>query len=316
MLPRRKPSSITKLTDFYDQGLYSVMEIVLLDLPLQKGTCCWKSPGEPGTSFGEQDALDSVLYVNNAVFPNTDICDVLPGQERILCLIGMTWAFSSAVSFVDSLSIEAGAWFPGFPRLLPKVAEKSEQGVKSTEGHLLETADTGKSLKQLQVSDSTGAAGPPPAAGLNLCPPTVRSSSAHLSIKAKCKLPAERRGSEPFLGPLRGSPNPCLPDLRSSSKWKSAWLVTDSPRALQQGEDLGCMECPAPVRGKNKRDSDFCKNLGREACHHTLWVLWDEMLSRGEKPSSSVPSGELPKAALGGDKPGLPVRKSTHYFSS
>lgn len=64
-----------------------------------------------------------------------------------------------------------------------------------------------------QVSDSTGAAGSSPAARLNPCPPTVRSSSAHLSIKAKCKLPAERRGSEPFLGPLRGSPNLCLPDL-------------------------------------------------------------------------------------------------------
>lgn len=58
--------------------------------------------------------------------------------------------------------------------------------------------------------------GSPPAALLYPCPPTVRSSSAHLSIKAKCKLPAERRGSEPFHGPLRGSPSPCLPDLTCS----------------------------------------------------------------------------------------------------
>lgn len=65
-----------------------------------------------------------------------------------------------------------------------------------------------------QVSSSTGAARPPPP--LNPCPPTVRNSSAHLSIKAKCKLPAEHRGSEPFHGPLRGSPSPCLPDLTCS----------------------------------------------------------------------------------------------------
>lgn len=100
-----------------------------------------------------------------------------------------------------------------FPPLFPLLSPPS---------HVPDSPYSGKlrSLPSLplpkQVSDSTGAAGPPPAAGLNLCPPTVRSSSAHLSIKAKCKLPAERRGSEPFLGPLRGSPNPCLPDLRSS----------------------------------------------------------------------------------------------------
>lgn len=65
-----------------------------------------------------------------------------------------------------------------------------------------------------QMSSSTGAARPPPP--LNPCPPTVRNSSAHLSIKAKCKLPAEHRGSEPFHGPLRGSPSPRLPDLTCS----------------------------------------------------------------------------------------------------
>lgn len=66
--------------------------------------------------------------------------------------------------------------------------------------------------------------------------------------------------------------------LPSSSKWKSAWLVTASPRALQEGEDLGCMggwagdwsvllpECCAPVRGKNKRDSDFCKKFATILC--------------------------------------------------
>lgn len=110
--------------------------------PLSYKDCCWKRPGELGISFGEQDALDSVLCMNNAAFPNTDICDVLPGQERISCLIAMTWPFSSAVNFVDSLSIEAETWFPGFPRLLPKVAEKSEQGVKSAEGHHQEIEQT------------------------------------------------------------------------------------------------------------------------------------------------------------------------------
>lgn len=80
--------------------------------------------------------------MNNAAFPNTDICDVLPGHERLSCLIAMTWAFSSAVSFVDSLSIQAGTWFPGFPGLLLIVAEKRKQGVKSAEGHHLETEQT------------------------------------------------------------------------------------------------------------------------------------------------------------------------------
>lgn len=72
------------------------------------------------------------------------------------------------------------------------------------------------------------------------------------------------------------------PLLPSSSKWKSAWWVIDSPRALQGRKDLGWVgrsvvevvggwvggfenwsillpEWCAPVRGRNKPDSYFCK---------------------------------------------------------
>lgn len=121
--------------------------------------------------------------------------------------------FPKSIHFLPNLlwSLPFSTFFspPLFPLLSPP-------------SHVPDSPHSGKlrSLPSLplprQVSDSTGAAGPSPAARLNPCPPTVRSSSAHLSIKAKCKLPAERRGSEPFLGPLRGSTNLCLPDLTRS----------------------------------------------------------------------------------------------------
>lgn len=131
-----------------------------------------------------------------------------------------------------------------------------------------------------------------------------------------------------------------LPSLLSSSrKWKSAWWVIDSPRALQGRKDLGWVgRTVVEVVGgwvglridlfffqsgvhlweeetNQTATSVRSRLLGDEVCHRILWVLWDEALSCGEKPSSSVPSGELQKAVLRGGKPGLPVRKPTHYFS-
>lgn len=63
MFPRRKPSCITKLTDIFDQGLYSVMEIVLLALPLQEGQSTLVD-----STHGDHSSLPEVIVLNRMLF--------------------------------------------------------------------------------------------------------------------------------------------------------------------------------------------------------------------------------------------------------
>lgn len=147
-----------------------------------------------------------------------------------------------------------------------------------------------------------GAARPP----LLLCPPTMRSGSSHLPIKAKCMLPAADQSTFPVLS--CGSPRASLLDLTCSRSSSGSGAASEEIEASPHVPQGGTSKDGGPRfrrRAKSKCDGwttfpsaaagspahPFC---GLRPAHPSWCLLWNQAAATSNSCSDPTTNSAIP----------------------